>query len=180
MLIINFKLDHIEIIHKICCSTCSHNRKPHSKSQYITHLNDNRRYTNLFSANGRSFRTIKKLVFDADTTENVSSSLSRIILPTLEPSRLSQYQSFSTRIYKQILSISNPQYESSDAICTVSYVSRLKRLKIYSLERRRERLMILYIYKAITGLLQNPGLKTEYSMRTKTRIKPTYCHSAPA
>ena len=52
-------------------------------------------------------------------------------------------------------------------ICTVSYVDRLKRLKIYSLERRRECFMILYIHIIIIGLVPNPGLKIEYSMRTK-------------
>ena len=52
-------------------------------------------------------------------------------------------------------------------ICTVSYVDRLKCLKIYSLKRRRERFMIQYTYKIVIGLVPNSGLKTEYSMRTK-------------
>ena len=29
--------------------------------------------------------------------------------------------------------------------------------------------MVLYIYKTIIGLVPNPGLKIEFSMRTKTR-----------
>ena len=37
----------------------------------------------------------------------------------------------------------------------VSYWDRLKRLNIYSLERRRERYTILYVYKTILGLVPN-------------------------
>ena len=39
-------------------------------------------------------------------------------------------------------------------VCTVSYNDRLKDLKIYSLERRRERNMILFAYSLVIGLLK--------------------------
>ena len=53
------------------------------------------------------------------------------------------------------------QYQTWDEeletrICNVSYADRLKDLKIYSLERRRERNMILYAYRVIIGLLKFP------------------------
>ena len=35
--------------------------------------------------------------------------------------------------------------------CTTNYWQRLKELKIYSLERRRERYMILFMYKILLG-----------------------------
>ena len=57
-------------------------------------------------------------------------------------------------------------------ICRVEYHKRLQRLKVYSLERRRERYMILYIYKIIIGLIDNPGLEIQYNARTKVNIKP--------
>ena len=38
------------------------------------------------------------------------------------------------------------------------YWERLKNLKIYSLERRRERYMILFLYKIMIGTYPNPGL----------------------
>ena len=44
-------------------------------------------------------------------------------------------------------------------ICNVDYWTRLKELKIFSLERRRERYMIIYIYKIIIGLCPNPGFE---------------------
>ena len=43
-------------------------------------------------------------------------------------------------------------------VCTTDYWQRLKALKIYSLERRRERYQILFLYKIIIGKYPNPGL----------------------
>ena len=65
-------------------------------------------------------------------------------------------------------------------ICVISYEDRLKRLKIYSLERRRERYMIIYVYKIVIGLVPNPGLEWTHNERTKIKVKPSHCHSAPA
>ena len=52
-------------------------------------------------------------------------------------------------------------------VCSLSYEERLKDLKIYSLERRRERMQILYMYKIILGLLPNPGVEFQYCPRNK-------------
>ena len=43
--------------------------------------------------------------------------------------------------------------------CKVPYWDRIKELRIFSLERRRERYMILYLYKIFIGLCPNPGFK---------------------
>ena len=69
-------------------------------------------------------------------------------------------------------------------VCSVNYVERLKDLKIYSLERRRERVMILYAYRLIIGLLDFPWfepnedfqgsgikLKAKYNNRAPTAVK---------
>ena len=40
----------------------------------------------------------------------------------------------------------------------LNYWERLKTLKLYSLERRRERYIILYVFKIIYGIVPNPGL----------------------
>ena len=40
----------------------------------------------------------------------------------------------------------------------LNYWERLKELKLYSLERRRERYIILYSFKIIYGIVPNPGL----------------------
>ena len=49
----------------------------------------------------------------------------------------------------------------------LDYWQRLKELKLYSLERRRERYIIMYIYKIIEGLV--PNLEDErFSIKTYT------------
>lgn len=63
--------------------------------------------------------------------------------------------------------------------CEVDYDERLRRLKIYSLERRRERYQILYIYKIIAEIVPNPGLDILYFPRTKVRVEPKYERNAP-
>ena len=62
----------------------------------------------------------------------------------------------------------------------ISYEDQLKRIKICSLERRRERYMIIYVYKIVIGLVPNPGLEWAYKERINIKVKPSYCHSAPA
>ena len=47
----------------------------------------------------------------------------------------------------------------------MSYWERLVHLKIYSLERRRERYIILYAFKIIAGLVPNPGITWHFSLR---------------
>jgi hypothetical protein len=50
------------------------------------------------------------------------------------------------------------------------YWTRLKALKFYSLERRRERYTILYMWKIIRGLVPNPGITTWWNPRTGMHI----------
>ena len=58
------------------------------------------------------------------------------------------------------------------SVCTTQYHDRLKILKIYSLERRRERYMIIYMYKIVTGMVPNPGLTITYDPRRKLFVAP--------
>ena len=55
--------------------------------------------------------------------------------------------------------------------CTVNYWERINRMGIFSLERRRERYMILYIYKIMIGLCPNPGFD-RIPMNRRTTIMP--------
>jgi hypothetical protein len=50
------------------------------------------------------------------------------------------------------------------------YCMRLKTLKLYSLERRRERYTVLYMWKIIKGLVPNPGITTRWNPRTGMHI----------
>ena len=47
----------------------------------------------------------------------------------------------------------------------LNYYQRLKKLDIYSLERRRDRYIILYIFKILNNIVPNPGLSYKYSAR---------------
>ena len=66
--------------------------------------------------------------------------------------------------------------EQQRHICTVNYWDRLKDLKIYSLERRRERFAILYVYRVLIGLLDFQWF--EVYMERGIRIKPKYNNKA--
>ena len=60
-------------------------------------------------------------------------------------------------------------------ICVTPYPERLKALKLQSLQRRRERYLILYMAKIKLGLVPNPGFEPEYHVRCqKFRYKPKY------
>ena len=56
--------------------------------------------------------------------------------------------------------------------CFVNYWDRLKRLKLYSLERRRERYMILYMYNIHIGSVPGLGFLSTSNLRTKTKYYP--------
>ena len=56
--------------------------------------------------------------------------------------------------------------------CNVSYWDRLKELKIFSLQRRRERYMMIYIYKIFIGLCPNPGFERfPFNPRTGFKVE---------
>ena len=65
-------------------------------------------------------------------------------------------------------------------VCKINYHERLRRLKIYSLERRRERMQIFYIYKILLGTVPNPGFTFKYNIRTKYRMDPMMKQHAKA
>ena len=52
-----------------------------------------------------------------------------------------------------------------------NYWERLQLLNIYSLQRRRERYIILYTVKALNGSVPNPGFTLQTNPRTGPRIK---------
>ena len=65
-------------------------------------------------------------------------------------------------------------------VCRTPYSERLKALKIFSLQRRRERFLILSIYKIVIGLSDNPGIsKINYGLRIKLRFEPKYNRLSP-
>ena len=57
-------------------------------------------------------------------------------------------------------------------ICKTSYEDRLKALKLHSLQRRRERYIIIYMFKIKIGLVPNPGFQPDYRRCQKFTWKP--------
>lgn len=56
----------------------------------------------------------------------------------------------------------------------LNYHQRLKELKIYSAQRRRDRYVLLYIFKILQGKIPNPGISYKYSPRRgKVLITPS-------
>ena len=78
-------------------------------------------------------------------------------------SRISDFQTY------------DPQLDIS--FCTTNYWERLKHLKLYSLERRRERFIILYIYRFIIGLIKIEFFEVYEERGLKLRRK--FKQSAP-
>ena len=57
----------------------------------------------------------------------------------------------------------------------LNYWDRLKVLKIHSIERRRERFIIIYMFKILNHLVPNPGVSFRRSERQgKTATVPLY------
>ena len=63
-----------------------------------------------------------------------------------------------------------------EGLNNLNYYQRLKELKIYSLERRRDRYIILYIFKIINNMVPNPGISYKHSARRgKILLNPSIC-----
>ena len=62
-------------------------------------------------------------------------------------------------------------------VCQVDYWDRLKDLNIYSLERRRERFVVLCVYRVLIGLMAFQGF--EVYLERGVKIKPKYNKKAP-
>ena len=73
---------------------------------------------------------------------------------------------------KRISDFSTYQAELRYNVCYPSYQTRLDTLKIFSLEHRRDRYAIIYIFKIIHGYVPNPGFVWDYNTRTKIHIRP--------
>ena len=56
-------------------------------------------------------------------------------------------------------------------ICIVPYSQRLKQLKLYSLQRRQECYVVIYMHKIKLGLVPNPGTEPEFN-RNSYQFKP--------
>ena len=54
--------------------------------------------------------------------------------------------------------------------CHTDYWERLDKLKLYSLERRRDRYIIMYMYKIHIGAIPNVGFRKDWNDRSQTKF----------
>jgi len=103
-----------------------------------------------------------------------------VIWSPTEQSRINLLERVQRRFTSRMACFLTYSNELEMLICTTDYPSRLKELKIYSLQRRRERYMIIYVYKIVIQLIENPGLVITYNPRTKIMVQPKSCNQAAA
>ena len=60
-------------------------------------------------------------------------------------------------------------YEKIDGMNGLNYWERLNSLRLYSVQRRRERYIILYVFKILHNLVPNCGLQFQENSRTGVR-----------
>ena len=90
-------------------------------------------------------------------------------------------EGFQRRFTSCFLEYQECNEERQQYVCKLDYWERLKDLKIYSLQRRRERFAILYMYRILIGLItfqwfepyEERGIKfrTKYNRRANPKIR---------
>ena len=93
-------------------------------------------------------------------SEVVCHSLIRALLPVLESTESKKYtssRSYSPNVYKQITEVQH-----------LNYWERLRKLKLYSLQKRRERYIILYIWKVTQHMVPNIDNTMRHKKKSET------------
>ena len=103
-----------------------------------------------------------------------------VIWSPTEQSRINLLERVQRRFTSRMACFLTYNDDLEMSVCTTDYASRLTELGIYSLQRRRERYLIIYIYKIVIQLIENPGLDIKYNFRTKIMVHPKSCNQAAA
>ena len=75
-----------------------------------------------------------------------------------DPQLISMIESVQLRFTRKLAAFQEHNEEVGHAVCYSNYEHRLKELKLYSLQRRRDRYIIIYIFKIAHGYVPNPGI----------------------
>ena len=123
--------------------------------------------------------------FKTRDTHTMRTLLKSIIIPKVEYASpvwaptdqhsITLIENVQIRFTSRIMEFNEYNHNLKTWLCTTNYWERLKNLKIYSLQRRRERYMLLLIYKMIIGLNPCIGFNyrdIKYSDRRKLFITP--------
>jgi len=115
------------------------------------------KHIQIIAAKGKRLSGWALRVFDSRDQTLMLTLLKSLIIPTLE---------FCSPLWfpidqKNINTLESIQRSFTSKIYGMShldYWQRLKKLDLYSLERRRERYVVIYIWKIWKGLVPNPGI----------------------
>ena len=73
---------------------------------------------------------------------------------------------------KRISDFSTYQEDLGYDVCYIPYQERLQKLNIFSLQRRRDRYMLIYVFKIIHGYQPNAGFQWTFNARTGFHLSP--------
>ena len=100
-----------------------------------------------------------------------------IIWCPFDPAHITMIESIQRRYTSQMEQYRRWDEQKRCFVSTLNYWERLKDLKLYSLERRRERFLILCVYRVMIGLMEYDGF--EVYMERGIKIKTKYNRRAP-
>ena len=118
-------------------------------------------HINVITGRGKQMAGWSLRVFKSRAPFLMKILLKQLVLPRIEYCCVL----WSPNKQEQIKQLESVQRYYTRKICfgeegnTLDYWERMKRVKIYSVERRRERYIILYTWKVLHNLYPNPGLK---------------------
>ena len=87
-----------------------------------------------------------------------------LVLPLIEYSCI-VWNPHKQQEISQLESVQRNYTSKLEEMNDLNYYQRLKKLQIYSAERRRDRYMLLYIFKIIHRRVPNPGLSYKWTLR---------------
>ena len=90
--------------------------------------------------------------------------LKSLVLPIIDYCSI-VWSPYTQQDIASIESVQRNYTSKLEGMAELNYYNRLKRLKLYSSERRRDRYNILYIFKIIHGKVPNPGISFKWSPR---------------
>ena len=118
--------------------------------------------------------SVAEALSHADTLEISCHSRTRVLLSALESMENKRHTSYMEAIQRTFT------YKISE-VQHINYWERLHELKLYSLHRRRERYIIIYIWKISQHMVTNIDGTMGHKIKTKKTSKTwnTVCYSVP-
>ena len=83
---------------------------------------------------------------------------------------ISLIESVQLRFTRKLATFLEHNDDVGHAVCYSNYEHRLKELNLFSLQRRRDRFIIIYIFKMIHGYVPNPGIELSLNDRHMTIV----------